>query len=394
MICRICNSNKTKEILNLGRQPLANKYPKNSQEIKKEKKYILSVFLCTNCKAGQIKNIISRKLMFEKYFYLSSVNNKLKNHFINLAKKLKSAKFVVDIGSNDGVLLEPLKKLKIKSIGIDPSINVGKIANKKGLKTFIGFFDQNIINKILKKYPKPDVIVASSIITHIEKPNTFIENLKAFIDKDGLIILEIEYLLNFIKNLEYERFYFDRPFYYSATSIEILFNSVGMTLYDIEIIDTHGGSLRLFIKNNLNVKKTSRCLDILKKEQNQLNVKTFKNFRLKIKKSSNKLLNQLNSYKKLKKTVIGYGSPARVSTITNFTNITSQHIEYIIDDNPIKQNKFTPGSHIRILPKKNNLNNKIDIVIVFAYEYFLDIKKHFKKLNVKFYKPIPFKILK
>ena len=120
MICRICNSNKTKEILNLGRQPLANKYPKNSQEIKKEKKYILSVFLCTNCKAGQIKNIISRKLMFEKYFYLSSVNNKLKNHFINLAKKLKSAKFVVDIGSNDGVLLEPLKKLKIKSIGIDP----------------------------------------------------------------------------------------------------------------------------------------------------------------------------------------------------------------------------------------------------------------------------------
>lgn len=394
MICRICNSNKTKEIVNLGKQPLANKYPKNSQEIKKEKKYILSVFLCTNCKAGQIKNIISRKLMFEEYFYLSSINNKLKNHFKNLAKKLKSAKFVVDIGSNDGVLLEPLKKLNIKSIGIDPSINVGRIANNKGLKTFIGFFDKDIVNKILKKYPKPDVIVASSIITHIEKPKKFIKNLKSFIDKDGLIILEIEYLLNFIKNLEYERFYFDRPFYYSATSIEILFNSVGMTLYDIEIIDTHGGSLRLFIKNNLNVKKTSRCRNILKREQNQLNAKTFKNFRSKIKKSSNKLLNILNNYKKLKKTVIGYGSPARVSTITNFTNINSKHIKYIIDDNPIKQNKFTPGSHIRILPKKNNLNNSIDIVIVFAYEYFLDIKKHFKKFNVKFYKPIPFKILK
>ncbi len=394
MICRICKSKKTKEVLNLGKQPLANKYPKNFIEIKKEKKYLLSVFLCMNCKAGQIKNIISRKLMFEEYFYLSSVNKKLKDHFKKLAKKLISSKFVVDIGSNDGVLLDPLKKLNVKSIGIDPSINVGRIANKKGLKTFIGFFDNKLVTKILKKYPKPDVIVASSIITHIERPLDFVKNLKKFLEADGLVILEIEYLLNFVKNLEYERFYFDRPFYYSATSIEILFDLVGMSLYDIEIIDTHGGSLRLYIKNNLDVKKTARCKNILNKEQQQLNLKTFNNFKIKIKKSSEDLVAKLSEFKKQNKTVIGYGSPARVSTITNFSNITSELIKYIIDDSPIKQNKYSPGSHIKILPRKKNLNNKIDIVIVFAYEYFLEIKKKFKKLNVKFYKPIPLKILK
>lgn len=394
MICRICKSKNTKEVLNLGKQPLANKYPKNSIEIKKEKKYLLSVFLCKNCKAGQIKNIISRQLMFEEYFYLSSVNKKLRDHFRDLAKKLIGSKFVVDIGSNDGVLLDPLKKLNIESIGIDPSKNVGKIANMKGLKTFIGFFENKIIEKILKKYPKPDVVVASSIITHIDKPINFVKNLKKFIKTDGLIILEIEYLLNFLNNLEYERFYFDRPFYYSATSIEILFKSVGMNLYDIEIIDTHGGSLRLYIKNNSKITKTSRCKTILNKEQQKLNFKTFKNFKMKIKKSSKDLLNKLNKFKKQSKFVIGYGSPARVSTITNFSGVNSELIKYIIDDSPIKQNKYSPGSHIKILPRKKNVNNKIDIVIVFAYEYFLEIKKKFKKLDVKFYKPIPFKILK
>ena len=124
MICRICKSKNNKEVFNLGQQPLANKYPRNLKEIKNEKKYLLSVFFCKNCKSAQIKNIVSRKLMFEDYYYLSSINKKLKKHFIDLAKKLKSYKFVVDIGSNDGILLKPLKKAGVKALGIDPSINV------------------------------------------------------------------------------------------------------------------------------------------------------------------------------------------------------------------------------------------------------------------------------
>ena len=394
MICRICKSKKTKEVLNLGKQPLANKYPKNFIEIKKEKKYLLSVFLCTNCKAGQIKNIISRKLMFEEYFYLSSVNKKLKNNFKKLAKKLISSKFVVDIGSNDGVLLDPLKKLHVKSIGIDPSINVGRIANKKGLKTFIGFFDNKLVTKILKKYPKPDVIVASSIITHIERPLDFVKNLKKFLEADGLVILEIEYLLNFVKNLEYERFYFDRPFYYSAHSIDLMFRKVGMSLYDIEKIEAHGGSLRCYIKNSFNYKKTERCKKILNDELKKLNLSQFKLFKKEITKEAQIFRKKLLSLKKKGGNIIGYGAPARVSTITNFANVDSDLIRYIIDDSPLKQHRYSPGKHIKILPKKNNINNKIKTVIVFAYEYFDDIKMKFNKYNVIFFKPIPFKRIK
>jgi len=393
MRCRVCKSNNTVEIFNLGKQPLANKYPKNRKEIKNEKKYQLSVYFCKNCKTAQIKKLISRKLMFEDYYYLSSVNQGLRVHFQKLAKKLKRYDFVVDIGSNDGILLEPLIKNNVNCLGIDPSKNVGKIANDRGFLTEIGFFDRKIINKILKKYPKPDALVASSVVTHLEKPVEFAKNVKLFLKKDGVLILEIEYLNNFLKNLEYERFYFDRPFYYSANSINYLFKSIDMSLYDIEIINIHGSSLRLFIKNSKLTQKTKRCLKILEDEKKNLNINNLSAIKNKISKESRLMKSRLEKYKRENIKVIGYGSPARVSTITNYSKINSQLIEYIIDDSPIKQNKFTPGSHIKILPRKNNLNKNIRIVIVFAYEYFTDIRKKFKNMKVKFYKPIPFKKL-
>ncbi len=393
MKCRVCHSNKTKEFLNLGKQPLANKYPKNIREIKKEKKFNLSIFFCEVCRTAQIKNIISRKLMFEEYFYLSSVNKGLRDHFNKLAKKLKKYNFIVDVGSNDGILLEPLKKNKVKGIGIDPSFNVGKIANDRGLKTYIDFFEKRVINKIIKEHSKPDVIVASSVVTHLEDPLKFAKNSKYFLKENGILIIEIEYLYNFIKNLEYERFYFDRPFYYSANSINYIFQSFGMSLFDIELINIHGSSLRLYIKNAKVVKKTKRCKEILSKEKKFLNISTLNKINKKIIKESNNLKNKLTQFKIDGKKIIGYGAPARVSTITNFSKINSKLIDYIIDDSPIKQNKFTPGSHIKILNKNKNIKSNINVVIVFAYEYFRDIKKNFKNINVKFYKPIPFKKL-
>ena len=394
MKCKICDSSQLIEIINLGKQPLANKYPKNRIEINNEKKFNLKVLFCRKCRTAQIKKIIDRNILFEDYYYLSSVNKKLKQHFEELALKINKYNFVVDIGSNDGILLAPLKKLKVKSIGIDPSINVGKIANNRGLKTYIGFFDETIINKILKKHQKPDLIVASSVVTHLENPKRFAKNIKKFLETNGVLIIEIEYLLHFLRNLEFERFYFDRPFYYSANSINELFEKVGMKLYDIEKLNIHGGALRCYIKNSFECKVSKRCKKILTEEKENLNTKFLKSFNNEISKHSILLRNQLVSLNKMGKKIIGYGAPARVSTITNVSKINSNLIKYIIDDSPLKQNRFTPGMHIKILPRKNNINNSINVVIVFAYEYFKDIKKYFKNKKVTFYKPIPFKKLK
>ena len=393
MKCKICSNNNTKEVINLGKQPLANKYPKNNLQIKNEVKYYLKVFYCKNCRSGQISKLIDRNLMFKDYYYLSSVNDKLVNHFKKLAYKIRKSKFVIDIGSNDGILLKPLKDMGVKCLGIDPSINVGKIANKKGLNTIIGFFDKKIIKKILKTYQKPDVLVASSVVTHLKNPKEFAKNIKSLLMKDGIFILEIEYLYNFIENLEFERFYFDRPFYYSVKSIDILFKNVGMSLIDVEKIDVHGESIRCYINNGKNLPKSNRLLKMLKNENKKLNINLFNEFNKKIKIETKNLIDNISLMKDSKKKIIGYGAPARVATITNYANITEREIPVIIDDSPLKQGRFSPGKHIRIINKKNIDEKKVDTIIVFAYEYFKEIKKNFKNKKIKFYKPIPFKEL-
>ena len=331
--------------------------------------------------------------MFEDYYYLSSVNEGLVSHFENLAKKLSLSSFIVDIGSNDGILLKPLKSMGIRALGIDPSINVGKLANDSGLETLISFFNNSSVEKIIKDYGKPDTIVAASVFTHIENPEQFAIDIKKLIKENGFFILEVEYLSNFIKNIQFERFYFDRPFYYSLSSIKILFQQVGMSLVNVEHIDTHGGSIRCYIKNSKDEKPTSSVEDIIKQEKENLTIETFKIFQKNIIKETRNFKEKLNYFKRSKKKVIGYGAPARVSTITNFANIDYNHIDFIIDDSPLKQDRYTPGTHIPIISRKKSKSNNVDIIIVFAYEYFKEIKEYTKNYNCEYFQPIPFRKL-
>ena len=383
--CPICNKCTFTDLFSLGRQPLANKYPKNLKEIKVEKKYNLNLKICSYCHFIKIKKIISRELMFEEYFYLSSVNESLKKHFENLVfkikKKYKKNSFVLNIGSNDGVLLAPLKKNNIKCLGVDPSKNVSKIANKNGLKTLVGFFDSKMTEKILNNFKKPNVIVASSIFTHVENPIQFIKNIKRVLSKNGVFILEIEYVANFFKNIEFERFYFDRPNYYSITSINEICKRENLYISNIEKIPTHGGSIRIYIKKTKSVSK--KLINILNYEnkffkKNNLTI-YFKEFKSEI----NNLLQNLKLFKKNKVEVIGYGSPARLSTITNFANIKKNLISYIVEDNKLKQNRNTPGMHIPIVKKILNEEN-VKVIIVFAYDYFSSIKKKKIIINIFF----------
>lgn len=392
--CKICNSKLFLKIIDLGSQPLANKYPSSKKEIDFEKKYNLSIYFCKNCLSFQIKKKINPSLLFKDYYYLSSVNKALVNHFYKLSNKLKNSNFVVDIGSNDGILLKFLKQKNINYIGVEPSVNVGKIANDNNLTTLISFFNLNIVKKIIKDYCHPDVVVCSSVFTHIQDPHKFISNLSKLLKDGGLFILEIEYFPNFIKFTQFERFYFDRPFYYSVNSIKNLFAKYSLHIFDIEKINIHGGAVRCYIKKSSKVKETLRLKKILSNENKILSLASLNRFKLDILNKTDKLLSHLKNFKSKNYKVVGYGAPARVSTITNFTNINNNLIEYIIDDSFLKQNRYTPGQHIRIKSLKSADINKIDILIVFAYEYFHDIKQKIKNKNIKYYKPIPFRRLK
>jgi len=388
MKCQLCNQDDGILFLDLGNQPLANKYPME-KDFKTEDFFPLQIFFCNKCKNVQLGTIISRERMFEDYYYLSSVNPGLVRHFEELAKKLTSARFVVDIGSNDGILLKPLKQLGVKAIGVDPSINVSKIANDQGLATLTSFFNLETVEKIRKDFGKADVIVASSIFTHLENPHQFIEDVKRIMTDDGAFIIEVEYIGNILADVQFERFYLDRIFYYSLTSLSKLFDTHGMYIADAEKIEPHGGSIRVFVrKNNPNSMSSDAVRSLLEEEENTLNPSELEKFRRTTDVYISSFRDKLKEYKEAGLEVAGYGAPARVATICNYGNIGPSLIEFIVDDSPLKQNRWTPGTHVPIVSKSYLDEHKADVLVVFAYEYLEGIKK---KTNgeYKYLIPIP-----
>jgi len=389
MQCSLCHQEKAVEFLNLGQQPLANKYP-TQEQILKEDFFPLQVFFCHNCKNVQLGTMVSRARMFEDYYYLSSVNPGLVRHFNAFAKQLAKAKFVVDIGSNDGILLKPLKELGVKAIGVEPSINVSKIANEQGLTTLVSFFNTDSVEKIKKEWERPDVVITSSVFTHLDNPHQFIEDVKNLMTDDGAFIIEVEYIGNFLRDVQFERFYLDRIFYYSLTSLKNLFEMHGMKLADVENIEPHGGSIRVTAIKNTNARSASPAvLRQLEKEKAELTPATLAEFAQKTNEYLAAFRRKLEEYKKAGLKVAGYGAPARVATICNYGKIGPSLIEFIIDDSPLKQNRFSPGTHIPIFPKTHLENVHPDVLVVFAYEYFSDIKAKTSNRNYKYLIAIP-----
>jgi methylation protein EvaC len=393
--CRICASSDLLRVIDLHNQPLANKYPTTDQ-FATEDFYPLVVMYCLECKCVQLNTIIDRSRMFVDYYYLSSVNQGLVRHFNALAKHIATLrpKLVIDIGSNDGILLQPLTDLKIKAIGIEPSENVSQIAMQKGLMTYVGFFNQEAVETIERSAGKADVIVASSVFTHLEDPSTFVKDVNTLLSENGTFIVEVEYIKNIIESTQFERFYFDRIFYYSLQSLVTLFKAQGLKIIDAEIIDTHGGSLRVSAVNEFsNFKPSDRFYKLLN-DEDDFNSSTIFEFKREVERQSDILLARLGEFKSKGLKVVGYGAPARVATICNYLGINSNHIEYIIDDSKLKQDRYSPGTHIPIYPytKYKEDEQHIDVVIVFAWEYLDDIKK--KTPGVTYIIPIPYKEIK
>jgi methylation protein EvaC len=387
MTCRLCGEPAAVEFLNLGRQPLANKYPTQA-EFATEDFFPLQVFFCPTCKNVQLGTMVSRERMFEDYYYLSSVNRGLVRHFEDLAQQLASANFVVDVGSNDGILLKPLQALGVKALGVEPSINVSKIANDQGLETLTSFFDIATTEKIKGSHGMADVIVASSVFTHLDNPGEFIEAVRHLLTDDGTFIVEVEYIGSILSTTQFERFYLDRIFYYSLTSLATLFAAHDMFIADVHEIEPHGGSLQVFVQRAGRQPASEATRRLLAREEEDLTLESLREFRRNVDVQISAFKDRLAEYQKAGVQVAGYGSPARVATICNYGGIGPGDIPFTVDDSPLKQNKFTPGTHIPIVPKSYLDEHKPDVLVVFAYEYFDDIKKKTDGAY-QYLKPIP-----
>ena len=384
--CRSCGETKLKRVISLGYQPLANNLLKNKHE--KTDLYPLEMNYCPTCHNCQLSISVEAKKLFSNYLYTSSTSKSFKEHFVNATKKyvkefkLKPKKsYIIDIGSNDGVALKPFKDLGFKNIvGIEPAKNLAKIANKNKIKTLNFFLEKKNIGKIKKN---ADLVLASNVFAHSDNLKEMAECMKELLKKDGTMIIEVQYLLNTLKDLTFDNIYHEHYNYWSLTSLINFFNQFGLTIFKAEKISTHGGSIRVYLKNKkIKIEKNVKSL---LKEEEDFGIKkfsTYQKFADKIYKIRSNVINNLNILKKKNQQIIGYGSPAKATTALNFFGVTNQ-IDYIIEDNRLKHGKFLPGVKIPIF-SKNKLNKKVSAILVLAWNFFDDIKKNNSSLSDNF----------
>jgi len=348
--CRSCNKEEFLGFISLNKQPPANAFLKED-DFQKEISYSLDVTCCKNCLLVQLtdESYIPRDKLFLDYAYASSISGGLRKHFTDLAVKIKSEfnpKLVVDIGSNDGVLLKPLLELGCESVGVEPARNLAKQANDKGLETICSYFDKYTVDKIISEKRKADIVVASNVFAHLDEYHEIIENVKSLLSEDGTYIIEVQYFADMINDMTFDNIYHEHVMYYTIHSLINLFNKHEMNVYRVEKIPTHGGSIRVYISEEIEIQQS--VIELINEERkNGIDkLQTMEKFNDKLQNNINEIRELFERLNKENKKIFGYGAPAKSSTMINSIGLTNENIELIIEDSPLKQGLFTPGSHI------------------------------------------------
>ena len=384
--CRCCGSKKLKRVLSLGYQPLANNLLDDIKE--KSEIYPLELNVCEECFNCQLSVVIKSDQMFSNYLYQSSTTKLFREHFISAAKKyikdfnLDKDSYIIDVGSNDGVGLKPFLDLGFTNIqGIEPAKNLADLANKNRINTFHGYLDEKALNPIKNG---ADLLLASNVFAHADDLKSMAESMKKLIKPDGKIIIEVQYLLNTIKDLTFDNIYHEHTNYWSFTSLKSFFENLELKIFNVEEINTHGGSIRIYVSQEKNIKIEESVEDFLKKEE-EFGLKkiiTYLDFGKKIESLKKKVIKNLKDLKKKYPNIIGYGAPAKASTALNYFNIKNE-IDFIVEDNPLKHGKFIPGVNIPIVSKEK-IKDKNSAILVLAWNFFDEIEKNNTNLSNSF----------
>jgi SAM-dependent methyltransferase len=384
--CRCCGSKKLKRVLSLGYQPLANNLNDNLND--KSKLYPLELNVCEECFNCQLSVAIDSDEMFSNYLYQSSTTKSFREHFELAAKKyikdfnLDENSYIIDVGSNDGIGLRPFLDLGFKNIqGIEPAKNLADLANKNGINTFHGYLDDKALNPIKNG---ADLLLASNVFAHADDLKSMAESMKRLIKPDGIIVIEVQYLLNTLRDLTFDNIYHEHTNYWSLQTLNKFLGNLGLIIFKAEKIQTHGGSIRIYASQKNDILVENSVINLLKEEENfGLNkLSTYLEFGKKIQNLKKQVIKNLRLLKEKNNIIVGYGAPAKATTALNFFNITKE-IESIVEDNKLKHGKFLPGVNIPIISKKD-LKIKDPMILVLAWNFFEEIQKNNYDISNKF----------
>ena len=380
--CLICDSEYS-SFVDFGVMPIANAFA-TKEQIKNEYTFPMKVGFCGNCNMVQLVEQPDREKMFhENYAFFSSTSNYMKGHFklfansVSELQDLNENSFVVEVGCNDGILLENFIIENIPCLGVEPSENVAQVAMEKGIEVITQFFDRPLAEHILQSHQKADAILSANVMCHIPYIHSIYDGVKTLLKEDGVFIFEDPYLGEIIEKTSFDQIYDEHVFLFSALSVNYLANMHDLELVNVEPQITHGGSMRYTIAHK-GVKTVSQNVINLIKKEKKLGLdkkQSYLNFTDNVNKIKNDLINLLTKLKNDGKKVVAYGATSKSTTVTNYFGITPDLVECIYDTTPIKQNKLSPGAHIPVLPYDQFRESNPDYVLLFAWNHATEIMK-------------------
>lgn len=379
--CRICD-NPISSLLSFGQMPLANAFLEK-KDFSNEYFFELAPAYCNSCKMLQLIEQPNPEMMFhENYAFFSGTSQKMAKHFetaathyINEFIPSRENAFVIELGSNDGILLKHFAKKNIAHLGIEPSNNVADVARKQGINTISDYFGETLACNIAEKYGKADLISSANVMCHIPDLNSVAKGISHLLKPTGVLAFEDPYLGAMISKTSYDQLYDEHVFIFSAHSVQNAFARHGLELFHVEPLETHGGSMRYYLshKGAHQIRNSVKQQLEYERKLNLDNPTGFANFKNACEKNQSDFVKLLQQLKSQGKRVVGYAATSKSTTVLNYCKIGPDLIEYICDTTPIKQNKYSPGMHIPIKPYETFQNDYPDYAVLFAWNHAKEI---------------------
>jgi methylation protein EvaC len=373
--------------VDFGQMPIANAFSA-PEDIKSEYTFPMKVGFCNNCNMVQLVEQPDREKMFhENYAFFSSTSSYMKEHFkkfsknISVLQDLNQSSFVIELGCNDGILLENYIKDSIPCLGIEPSRNVAEVAAGKGIEVINRFFDETLADNILNTHKKADAILSANVICHIPYMHSIFGGVKKLLNDNGIFVFEDPYLGVIIEKTSFDQIYDEHVFLFSALSVSYLSNMHDLELINIEPQITHGGSMRYTIAHK-GARAVSKNVSSLIHQEMKLGLNkndAYVGFIDSINKVKDELIDLLIKLKSEGKNVVAYGATSKSTTVTNYFGISTELVECIYDNTPIKQNTLSPGMHIPVLPYDQFRDSNPDYVLLFAWNHSTEIMEKEKE---------------
>lgn len=375
--CRFCGLPLRHTFVDLGMSPLCESYTSYDRLNQMEPFYPLHVYICEHCFLVQIQEYVNPEHIFSEYAYFASYSDTWLQHASAYTEMvverfgLHKESQVVEIASNDGYLLQYFVSKGIPALGIEPATNVAKVAIEKGVRTVTEFFGEKTARKLAAEGKRADLLIGNNVLAQVSDLNGFVKGMKILLKPQGVLTMEFPHLMRLIEGDQFDTIYHEHFSYFSFITVEKIFSAHDLTLFDVEELSTHGGSLRIYARHTADISKpiNQQVIDLRAREEDSgyTCLEHYFSFAERVRDTKRKLLDFLIKVKNDRKSIVGYGAPGKGNTLLNYCGIRSDFLDYTVDRNPYKQGKFLPGSRIPIFHPEKIKETKPDYILILPW---------------------------